>query len=357
LQEVALDFTQPRGDENGEILLDFSPFVRPKLNPEQKLARDSKVGTLVTAPPGWGKTEVIIQRTENNVQAGIKTLVLVFSRRARKEILRRCPAARTYTFHGYCLGIVGWKNNYPDLLYRFILHEPKEHFDEVIVDECQDLSPLQMDVLRAIPKDSLFAVGDPYQSIYIGDWARSYFDGSALGIKAFDYLAKMCKKELTMTGCRRCTQDILNLLEGIYPRNLKSLYVKPLNQIAVIARSHRKLKECSDFLNANGISHTLYRQRNKNGPEPRKEQFGTTPDKTELLIAHHCKGAQYKAGIIHDWTSFSQEEINLLYTSTARFAENVKFVPVGGIVSHYIPQEYYVHNWMDFLQSIIKEEK
>jgi len=283
-----------------EITLDFSTFTptRPKLSEEQRQARDSKGSTMVIACPGAGKTEVVIQRVEKNLQEGVRTLVLLFSRAAAEEVRDRCPTANAHTIHSYCWSKVGWKNNYSDLLYRFIFSEPKESYDEVIIDEAQDLTPLQMDVIFSIPKASVFAVGDPYQSIYIGEWARSIFDAPSLGLKSFEYLSKVCRRELTITGSRRSTQDILDLLNNIYPRDLQSVTVKGLDTTAVIARTHTKLRQCSDLLQTMEISHTLYKQRRKVSAEPSKEVFGHKP-KIDLLVAHHCKGKQYNRVFIH----------------------------------------------------------
>lgn len=333
-----------------EVVLDFSALTptRPDLSDEQRKARDAEGNTIVIACPGAGKTEVVIQRVEQNTKQNIETLVLVFSRAAAGEVRERCPTANIHTIHSYCHSVVGWKDDYPDLLYRFILHEPKEHFDEVIIDEAQDLTPLQMDVIFSIPKDSLFAVGDPYQAIYIGEWARTYFDAPSLGLRSFEYLSKICKKELTITGSRRSTPEILDILNLIYPRNLKSIVVKELDTTAVITRNHNKLRQCSDLLNALEIPHILYKQRRKDITESRKQIFGDSP-KLELLVAHHCKGKQYRNVLIHDWNTFSLEETNLLYTATARAAQNVYFIPSGGIITRFIPQKCYISNWIDYL--------
>src|SRR5204863_3989428 len=41
-----------------------------------------------------------------------------------------------------------------------------ERFDLIMVDEFQDTNRLQLDVLEALERDNLFAVGDEFQSIY-----------------------------------------------------------------------------------------------------------------------------------------------------------------------------------------------
>ena len=53
-----------------------------------------------------------------------------------------------------------------DLLPSPVAEELKQSFDEVLVDEYQDINPIQEAILQLISQDNLFMVGDVKQSIY-----------------------------------------------------------------------------------------------------------------------------------------------------------------------------------------------
>ena len=90
-------------------------------------------------------------------------------------------------------------------------------FKHVLVDEVQDLSPLQLAIIRALAGGAtrtLFAIGDPHQSIYsfrgaVSDAARElerFWPGLPV---------------VTLQENYRSTQHILDLAHGLFPRSLK----------------------------------------------------------------------------------------------------------------------------------------
>jgi superfamily I DNA/RNA helicase len=90
-------------------------------------------------------------------------------------------------------------------------------FRHVLVDEVQDLSPLQLAIIRALADGAtrtFFAIGDPHQSIYsfrgaVSDAARElerFWPGLPV---------------VTLQDNYRSTQPILDLAHGLFPRSLK----------------------------------------------------------------------------------------------------------------------------------------
>ncbi|MFU2208206.1 UvrD-helicase domain-containing protein [Solidesulfovibrio sp. C21] len=83
----------------------------------------------------------------------------------------------------------------------------------VLVDEVQDLTPLQLAVIAALvgrDRAALFAIGDPDQSIY-------GFRGAAPGVRA-ELLAAWPDLEVaTLAENYRSTQPVLNLAAGLFP--------------------------------------------------------------------------------------------------------------------------------------------
>ena len=74
--------------------------------------------------------------------------------------------------------------------------------DILAVDECQDLTPITLDIIRAYPAKLKVLVGDTYQSIF-----------SFMGcINAFDYFKDA--KELSLTKSFRCESELAKRVEA-----------------------------------------------------------------------------------------------------------------------------------------------
>lgn len=338
-QEEILDFSK-MGQEDEEIIIDFSQVAeiapRPDLSDEQKAARDAPPNTVVVAAPGAGKTEVLIQRHEQNEARGIKSLSLTFTVAAANEIKHRIPGARASTIHAFCFRELDftWAGSYPDLLKSYVLLKEKEKFDEVLVDEAQNLSPLMMSVIKAIPKTSIFAVGDPYQSCYIGEWARNLWDAPAMGRAAFDSLSKVCKT-VEIKGNRRSNEHVVSILEQLQPRKLIPLGPKSLTRNLIVARSHKILRSIHDYLALADIPHLLYKKRDSQATK--YDTFGSKPV-ADLLVYHQCIGTAYKRVFLFDWNGYEEEDYNLLYTAVARATEEVFVVDAAEHMCSMLPQ-------------------
>ena len=101
--------------------------------------------------------------------------------------------------------------DYTDQIYLpFVLNlVPKLQYDFVFVDECQDLSKAQVEVVRKYVKDNgrILAVGDPYQAIY--GFAGADCDSFERVKNSFG-----CKL-LKLSDCFRCPQDVITLTQSL----------------------------------------------------------------------------------------------------------------------------------------------
>ncbi len=92
-----------------------------------------------------------------------------------------------------------------------ITNIPVRQYDWVIVDEAQDLSPVQRELLRMSLKDDgrLLAVGDPYQAIYGFRGADS---------ESMDVLkAEFDCKEMPLSMSYRCPKSVVRKAQRIVP--------------------------------------------------------------------------------------------------------------------------------------------
>ena len=210
------------------------------LNQEQTTAvysNDKRI--FLIAGAGSGKTRVIVERIKRLIQAGVDAssiLCITFTNKAALEMKARLKdhLIHTQTFHGYCyevlsriesfqifeynqefkdeeiLAIANYKNSlktvkkpkvydsyqrylkernlidFDDLLINALPFIKDHPYKYIFIDEFQDTNPLQYKLLKEmVGKDvSVFAVGDPDQSIYAFRGAK---------VKLIDDFIKECK--------------------------------------------------------------------------------------------------------------------------------------------------------------------
>lgn len=101
--------------------------------------------------------------------------------------------------------------DYTDQLYLPFLFQltSKDKYGYVFVDECQDLSPAQLYIVKQFLSSSgrLLAVGDPYQAIY--GFAGADCESFQRIQKAFNCVP------LGLTDCFRCPQSVIQLAQNI----------------------------------------------------------------------------------------------------------------------------------------------
>ena len=95
-----------------------------------------------------------------------------------------------------------------------VVHRVRSRWDCVLVDEFQDLNPLQYSVIRELGREHrhIFAVGDEEQSIY--SWAGA--DPRVFIEYTNDFAVR---HRITLRENRRCTRDILALARRLVEHN------------------------------------------------------------------------------------------------------------------------------------------
>ena len=353
--EVSIDFSSM------DTSLQLKAYSTVTFSPEgqqYKIAYELEGNIILEACPGAGKTEVMTQRCSSLIEKGRKPLALVFTKAARDELISR--GINAHTIHSYCYAAVGWSGSYPKMLQEFIKSKaPKQRFTDILVDEAQDLSLLQLQVILSIPTKNYFFVLDPYQSIYIGDWTKDVDEefkmvNQGLGKEVIDLIKanmKLDHYEYLLDDYRNCPK-IVEQLEKIYPRGIVSKNTKDFGTTAICTRSERELIQVDRWLKKNHVPHSLrLGVSDENGSGFRVENFGEEEPKLKLLVLHANKGKQYDKIIILDWSLNSQdpeEDLNLLYVAIARASKEVYIVenpqleiPMGSFYSKklLVPQD------------------
>lgn len=318
---------------SSEIILDFSRINQKEVTPtdQQKEVLKRKGNALCKGCPGSGKSTIIELLAEKDLEGDRNPLIIVRTNVAKERLEYNLPNVKVTTLHSLCAKYVKYRGNFDELLEDFYEQDRRPYFDSLYIDELQDLGNFHLDIITSLlnfnPKAIFFGVFDPYQSIYIGDWAGG-IKGSALGEEIEEGIRSRIKIEeetVLLTENFRSNQHIVDQLEGIFKRGLTAKGPKDIGKNAIFSRWNAELKNVSNLLAENGISHKL---REKKNDAINTRYIGENP-KWDLRVLHAMKGEQFDKGLIFDWNEDPRnfkEDLYLLYTSIARFAKEVYII-------------------------------
>lgn len=294
------------------------------LDDEQRYAVESDVSMIVDASPGSGKTRVLTQKASRLLTQGKNILCLCFTRAAAAEMSARVPDLPATTIHSFCNAAVGWKvptGGTEDDGYQFLLHryltEPDFQFDWVLVDECQDLNPEQMDVVLSMVRDKIFAVGDVLQSIY-------GFQG-AMGQNVLNIFRRAGCIDASLKNNYRSSPNVVERLNAWYPRNLIGKGPKDLGTTAILCRRNEDIFEASNFLKDAGIPHHV---RLASSVSRDREWYVLSKSNRSLMTIHAAKGHEFDNVIIYNWyPDGKEEEDRVYYVAISRASKQIFEVP------------------------------
>lgn len=276
----------------GMSLLDLDKYQLDAVN--------SSGNALVIAGPGSGKTRVIEGKYGKLCGENLSVLVLTHTRAARGVLGGRGVEASTV--HSVCYKGLGTFSTFD----RLLTYRGDKQFDWVLVDESQDLSRQQYEVIKSLGRNFFF-VGDPYQSIFgFGGLYRRTFK-----LVSFDDIRKdFSPMELPLKYNYRSNQEIVGRLNNIFPRGLESrCNGKIEGTMAILVRTRIEAEGISTLLRKSGGAHTL-----RTGA--RRVDKGS--DKLLVATAHCCKGTEFDGVVIRPWEIGSPEELRLYYVAMAR---------------------------------------
>lgn len=132
------------------------------------------------------------------------------------------------------------QRDFDDLLrqtYDLLQQPDAPTFAHVLVDEFQDTSPLQYELLRSLcPQGNIFAIGDPNQSIYA-------FRGAGAGMFGQFRADLPYTRTITLTINYRSAPQIVRLANAIFPDDAP---LAPHQQMAGTARAIQTLNEYTE---------------------------------------------------------------------------------------------------------------
>ncbi len=284
------------------------------LDKEQSEVVQSRGNAICIAGPGSGKTRVLTSKALGLVRDKVDLICLTFTRAAAQEIRDRIPGIFAGTIHSFCHSVVGWKDSHDDLLARY-LQRGQDRFEWVLIDEVQDLTAEQLEVVFSLVGDHLFAVGDPYQSIY------GY--GGAIGSEVVPLLKSKGCREFRLKANYRSVSRIVSKLNEVYPRGLRSEGVNDNGITAILCRSNDAVNTVTSTLESEGIGHKVRFGSNDFGP---KKEIYKGSNWIQVSTIHASKGLEFSNVILYGWKPRKKawqelgEEINVYYVAMSRAA-------------------------------------
>lgn len=282
-----------------------------ELDKEQREVVESDDSMVCIAGPGSGKTRVLTEKARRLLNSGQRILCLCFTRSAAREMSSRISGIPATTIHSYCCGRVGWKSEwgYPGLLYRFLMDQDGDEYDWVLVDEVQDLNEMELDVVLSFIGNKLFAVGDPYQSIY-------GFQG-AMGPDIINKLRRVGCKEVTLHNNYRSCPEIVGKLNKWFRRDLISVGTKDIGLTAILCRRNDDVFGVSHFLKAEEIAHRIRLSAQVGGDNKEYDVIGESS--LRLNTIHVAKGHEYDRVLLYGWfpDNYDEEE-RIFYVAMSR---------------------------------------
>jgi len=291
-----------------------------KLDEEQKRVVESNESQICIAGPGSGKTRVLTEKARRLFNGGSNILCLCFTRAAAAEMQSRVPGLPATTIHSYCCGAVGWQvprggsndDGYPYLLHRFLQEQRRDRvrYDWILVDECQDLNPEEMDVALSMVGSKMFAVGDPYQSIY-------GFQG-AMGPEAIRLLEQYGCEKVPLRNNYRSSPEIVSRLNDWFSRGLVSRSTRSTGLTAVLCRRNDDVFEVSESLKAGSVAHKVMLAASASQGRQREwDVLGKSS--LRVMTIHASKGHEFDHVILYSWyPDDDEEESRVYYVAMAR---------------------------------------
>ena len=208
-------------------------------------------------------------------------------------------------------------------------------YDTIYVDEAQDLSGYDLDIIKAIGKynKNLLVVGDPRQTVYTTHCDQKYTKYN--NGKIDDFIKYECKSmdfeidSSSLNTCRRCHKSIVDFMNEFYPE------YGPLNKTEINEIDHQgvfvvRTIDLKKYLSKYNPIQLRYNKKTKIMPEYKFENYRNSKGTTYL------RTLIYPTKKFEDYLKYKKKinEIptkNALYVAISRAVNSVAIVYDGEI--------------------------
>lgn len=356
---------------------------------QRRAISDERPFLFLRACAGSGKTRVIVERAKRIISKGVdheKLLLITFTRKASLEMKDRLNDNRfeVYTFHQFCYRRLNMLTDYPYKIYEETntfsmrdildisnyknsinrLKKPKSYnqyqhmlnvnkrkdfddllidylninddiaYEHIFIDEFQDTNELQYKLLKKLAgrRTSIFAVGDPNQSIY-------RFRGANAKI-IYRYMIDFNATVLSLSMNYRSTPQILDVANNVIRHNPKEDYLK-LNAYHEQGEHVELFKFSEEYTEAQQLF-DMIKTYQKNNPH----------STIAVLYRNHARGYELRRLILEkdDYKLHLNDSIYLMTIHQAKGLE-FDYVVMQGLEEGELPMMY------DNKMEVLEEEK
>lgn len=252
-------------------------------------------------------------------------------------------------------------------------------FEHILVDEYQDVNSIQIELIDLLNPENLFCVGDPRQSIfgwrgsdikYILNFSEKYRDAEIITLtknyRSTKYIVDIMNREIKklslpdIEAVNEGKKDVrlLNFdsesteYEFVVQRILHSDI--PREEIFILARTNRQLKEISETLNQHDIKHILKNDEINRSVEAKKGEVtvatvhaikGLEAKMVFVLgcnsLNFPCKASDHPATEIIKVEEYDkeEEERRLFYVAISRAMDSLYLTYTGKSPTYFITEE------------------
>jgi len=362
-------------------------MILHKPSEEQKrvidLLKNSNV--ICDSVAGSGKTTTVLNIAKNYSLE--KILLLTYNSNLKIETREKAHSLmlsnlEVHSYHSYCVKYYD-RNAFNDekmklIIYKDFSSKLQQYYHLIIIDECQDMTPLYYQLVKKIYRDNkrnnatLCVLGDRYQSIY--DFAKADYRFISLADKIFTFNNKPWNKVVfnrsfrithemaefvnncmlkydRITSQKISTEKPLYLIcDSFHPRkNILNIIIKALqtykpDDILILAPSLRSINSpCRKLENTikNKIDVSVYVPIS----DEEKPDSEILKNKLVFLTFHQSKGLERKLVIVYgfdeSYFNYYKKDADLcfstneLYVATTRASE--KLILVHHYQNDYLP--------------------
>lgn len=329
---------------------------------QKKVVEATEPYILCLASAASGKTRTLTERIKYLIEvrkvAPQDIVAISFTNMAADEIKRRigssCEGAYIGTVHGYanqiCLanGIdtMTWISKFEfDEIIKRAIKIPQSKYKKVkhiLIDECQDLSPLEYNFLERIPSENRFYCGDNRQNIY-------QFKGCTDEYLVAMYHDKNYTKYF-LTENYRNAPNIIEFAEAyIYNANPigppsqavktqdgnieQCSFIDALDELEwsgnwgswfILTRTNNELVAAQDLCNERGIPNVTFK---KGDLDLLQLDALVASNQVKILTIHSAKGLENKNVIVTGARTYNEEERKICYVAATRAENNLYWCP------------------------------